>query len=141
MYASARICKRLISQGINSEESIPPAYVAWRVVVPARQAENRFPGSLKGLQIRAQDQRGTGTYRLRAAGATLAGSPGSLGGETPAPPPPQYFNFWVVAPPSLHHVAPGVPFRRIVTQAGQKAMIRPRTVRPQKFLFCFTKNG
>jgi hypothetical protein len=35
------------------------AYVAWRaststrVVVPARQAENRFLGSLKGLQIRA----------------------------------------------------------------------------------------
>jgi hypothetical protein len=36
------------------------AYVAWqagttnRVVVPARQAGNRFLGSLKGLQIRAQ---------------------------------------------------------------------------------------
>ncbi len=48
----ARICKRLRSP-------IPPAYVAWRanttnmVVVPARQAGNRFLGSLKGLQIRA----------------------------------------------------------------------------------------
>jgi hypothetical protein len=37
-----------------------PAYVAWRagmsnsIVVPARQAGNRFLGSLKGLQIRAQ---------------------------------------------------------------------------------------
>jgi hypothetical protein len=36
-----------------------PAYVAWRagttnrVGVPARQARNRFLGSLKGLQIRA----------------------------------------------------------------------------------------
>jgi hypothetical protein len=55
----ARICKRLRSPGIDSEESIPPAYVAWRanttnmVVVPARQAGNRFLGSLKGLQIRA----------------------------------------------------------------------------------------
>ncbi len=44
--------------GIDSEESIPPAFVLWRarttnrVVVPARQAGNRFLGSLKGLQIR-----------------------------------------------------------------------------------------
>jgi hypothetical protein len=55
----ARICKRLRRPGIDSEDSIPPAYVAWRVgttkrvVVPARQAGNRFLGSLKGLQIRA----------------------------------------------------------------------------------------
>ncbi len=46
--AWARICKRLRSPGIDSEESIPPAYVTWqagttsRVVVPARQAGNRF---------------------------------------------------------------------------------------------------
>ncbi len=46
--------------GIDSKESIPPAFVAWpggtpnKVVVPARQAGNRFPGSLKCLQIRAQ---------------------------------------------------------------------------------------
>jgi hypothetical protein len=45
-------------QGI--EESTPSAFVAWRagtsnrVVVPTRQAGNRFLGSLKGLQIRAQ---------------------------------------------------------------------------------------
>jgi hypothetical protein len=51
-------CKRLRSLGIDSEGSIPPAYVAWqagttnRVVVPARQAGNRYLGSLKGLQIR-----------------------------------------------------------------------------------------
>ncbi len=44
------------------EESIPPAYVAWRagttnrVVVPARQAGNRFLGSLKGLQIQVRAQ-------------------------------------------------------------------------------------
>jgi hypothetical protein len=59
----ARICKRLWSPGINSEEPtvcIPPAYAAWqacttnRFVLPARQAGNRFLGSLKGLQIRAQ---------------------------------------------------------------------------------------
>jgi hypothetical protein len=56
----ARIYKRLWSPEIDSEESIQQAYVAWRagttsrVVVPARQAGNRFLGSLKGLQIRAQ---------------------------------------------------------------------------------------
>jgi hypothetical protein len=55
------MCKRLGSQGIDSKESIPLAYVAWRagtsnrVVVPARQAGNRFLGSLKVLQIRDQD--------------------------------------------------------------------------------------
>ncbi len=44
----------------GDQESIPPAYAASRagttnrVVVPARQAGNRFLGSLKGLQIRAQ---------------------------------------------------------------------------------------
>ncbi len=43
------------------QESIPLAYVAWRagtsnrVVIPARQAGNRFPDSLKSLQIRAQN--------------------------------------------------------------------------------------
>jgi hypothetical protein len=51
----ARICKRLWSPGIDSEESIPLVYVAWqgsttnRVVV-----SGRFLGSLKGLQILAQ---------------------------------------------------------------------------------------
>jgi hypothetical protein len=56
----ARICKGLWSQGIDSEQSIPPYYLAWRagtinrVVVPARQAGNRCLGSLEGLQIRAQ---------------------------------------------------------------------------------------
>jgi hypothetical protein len=61
----ARICTRLWSTGIDSEESNPPACVAWRpgttnrVLVPARQDENRFLGSLKGLQIRAQAM-GTG---------------------------------------------------------------------------------
>jgi hypothetical protein len=55
-----RICKRLRSPGINSEESIPSAYVAWRagtskrVVVPTRQTGNRFLVSLKDLQIRAR---------------------------------------------------------------------------------------
>ncbi len=43
----ARICKRLWSLGIDSEESTPPGYVVWRagttgttnrVAVPARQA-------------------------------------------------------------------------------------------------------
>jgi hypothetical protein len=56
----ARICKRLWRPGIDSEDSLPLAYVAWRadttnrVVVPARQAGNRFLGFLTGLQIRAQ---------------------------------------------------------------------------------------
>jgi hypothetical protein len=59
-YARGRICKRLWSPGINFEESILPAYVAWRagttnrVVEPARDAGNRFLGSSKGLQTRAQ---------------------------------------------------------------------------------------
>jgi hypothetical protein len=45
---------------LGAQESIPPAFVAWRagtsnrVIVPARQAGNRFMGPLKGLQIRAQ---------------------------------------------------------------------------------------
>jgi hypothetical protein len=57
--ARARTCKRLWRPGIDSEESILSAYVAWRagttnrVVVLARQAGNRFLGSLKALQIRA----------------------------------------------------------------------------------------
>ncbi len=57
-----QICKRLRSPEIDSKESTPPACVARkagmsnRVVVPARQAGNRFLGSVKGLQIRAQDQ-------------------------------------------------------------------------------------
>ncbi len=48
-----------MSPGIDSKESIGPAYVAWlsgtsnRVVVPDRQARNWFLGSLYGLQIRA----------------------------------------------------------------------------------------
>jgi hypothetical protein len=47
-HAVARICNRLWSPGIDSEETIPPVKVAWqagttsRVVVPARQAGNRF---------------------------------------------------------------------------------------------------
>ncbi len=63
--ARARIWKGLRSPGIDFEESIPesipPTYVAWRagtinrVAVPARQTGNRFLGSLKGLQIRAQN--------------------------------------------------------------------------------------
>ncbi len=60
VHDRARICKRLRRPGIDSEESIPPAYVAWRasttnrVVVPVHQAGNRFLVSLKGLQIWAQ---------------------------------------------------------------------------------------
>ncbi len=47
-------------KGIDTEKSIPLAYVAWRagttnrVVVPDRQAGNRFRVSLKGLQIPSQ---------------------------------------------------------------------------------------
>jgi hypothetical protein len=54
----APICKRLRNPGIDSKASIPPAFVAWRsgtsnrVVIPVRQAGNRFLGSLKGVQIR-----------------------------------------------------------------------------------------
>jgi hypothetical protein len=45
--------------GTDFKESIPPAYLACRagtsnrVVVPVRQAGNRFLGSLEGLKIRA----------------------------------------------------------------------------------------
>ncbi len=58
--ARARICKRLMSSGIDSKESTPPAYVALqagatnRIVVPTRLAGNQFQGYLKGLQIQAQ---------------------------------------------------------------------------------------
>ncbi len=45
----------------GDQESTPPAYVAWRagttnrvVRTGRRKAENRFLGSIKGLQIRAQ---------------------------------------------------------------------------------------
>ncbi len=74
LFSWARICKRLRSPGINSEESIPPAYVAWRpgttnrvIVLPARQAGNRFLGSLKGLRIRA---------RLSESGIGIGGGKG-----------------------------------------------------------------
>jgi hypothetical protein len=56
----ARIFKSLRSPEIDSEETIPPAYVAWwasttnRVVLLVRRTANRFLGSLKGLQIRSQ---------------------------------------------------------------------------------------
>ena len=59
LWSWALICKRLWSPGIDFEESILPAYVACgagtiiRVFVPASQPENRFSGSLKGIQIRA----------------------------------------------------------------------------------------
>jgi hypothetical protein len=57
----AGICKRLRSPGIDSKESIPPAYVAWRagtsneVVVPALQAGNRFLGSKKVYKFGLSD--------------------------------------------------------------------------------------
>ncbi len=66
-----RICKRSRRSGIDSEDSIPPAYVAWRagttnrVVVPARQAGNRFLGSFKGLQIRAIPAKMDGGYSIK----------------------------------------------------------------------------
>jgi hypothetical protein len=44
------VCKRFRGSGIDSKESITTACF----VIPARQAGNRFLGSLKGLQIRAQ---------------------------------------------------------------------------------------
>jgi hypothetical protein len=58
----ARICKRLWSPRIDSEDSIPPAYVAWRAAVrqiglsyrPARLGIDSW-APLTGLQIRALD--------------------------------------------------------------------------------------
>ncbi len=53
----ARIAQ-IACPGIDSKESIPRAYVSWRVgtsnrvVVLTRQTGNRFLGSFKGLQIR-----------------------------------------------------------------------------------------
>ncbi len=64
-------------ESIHSLESIPPAYVAWRVftsnrvVVPARQAGNQFLGSLKGLQIRAQYARLSPQCRVSFCYCTL----------------------------------------------------------------------
>jgi hypothetical protein len=60
LIGRARICKGLWSPDIDSKELISPGNVAWRagttnrVAVPSHQAGNRFLGSLKGLQIRAQ---------------------------------------------------------------------------------------
>jgi len=58
LVSRARICKRLGSRNrfliIDFMKSIPRASTSNRLVVPARQAGNRFLGSLKGLQIRAQ---------------------------------------------------------------------------------------
>ncbi len=60
VHSRARICNRLWSPGIDSEKSIPPAYLARRagtknrVVVLAHQGGNRFLGPSIGLQIRAQ---------------------------------------------------------------------------------------
>jgi hypothetical protein len=56
----ARICKRLRGPGIVSEKSIPQAYVVRRagtnrVVVPDRQAVNRFLGSLKRFKNTGSD--------------------------------------------------------------------------------------
>jgi hypothetical protein len=48
-----RIYNRLWSPGIDSEESISPTYVAWQAGA-TRLFGNRFMGSLKDLQIRAQ---------------------------------------------------------------------------------------
>jgi hypothetical protein len=53
VVSRARIFERLRSQEIDSEESIPPTYVAWRagttnrIGVPARQAWESIPGQLK----------------------------------------------------------------------------------------------
>ena len=57
---------------MDSEESISLAHVAWpaittnRIFVPARQAGNRFPGSLKGSQIRAQATQPSGIGSLES---------------------------------------------------------------------------
>jgi hypothetical protein len=55
-FARARICKRF-SPGIDSKESIPPAYLAWWADNPAWAGGIDFfesiPGLLKRLQIRA----------------------------------------------------------------------------------------
>jgi hypothetical protein len=57
-YLLSPFFKCLWSPEIDSEKSIPPAYVACRagttnkLVVPARQDGIRFLASFKGLQIR-----------------------------------------------------------------------------------------
>jgi hypothetical protein len=71
----ARICKLLRRPGIDSEDSIPPAYVEWRagttnrVVVAVRQARNRLLCSLKGLQIRAQPSETIASEQLTGGSA------------------------------------------------------------------------
>jgi hypothetical protein len=60
MYSRARICTRLWSPGIDSKESIPPAYVACGPVRqigfsnrPNRLGIDFWAPEKKGLQIRA----------------------------------------------------------------------------------------
>ncbi len=62
----ARVCKRLWSPGIHSASlcSLAGRYFN-RVVVPVRQAKNRFLVSLKGLQIRAPVGRGNSRTKIR----------------------------------------------------------------------------
>jgi hypothetical protein len=66
---SASVSEPVFVNVYGAQESIPPAYVAWRagtknrVVVPARQAGNRFLGSFKGFKIRTLYAiKSTGTF-------------------------------------------------------------------------------
>jgi hypothetical protein len=59
VHTRARICERLRSPEIDSAGLCSLAdryYTSNKVIVLARQAGNRFLGSLKGLKIRAQFQ-------------------------------------------------------------------------------------
>ncbi len=59
LYPKTRIFNRLRRLGIDSKESISPAYEAWRagtsnrVFLRTRQGWESIPGLLKDLQIRA----------------------------------------------------------------------------------------
>jgi hypothetical protein len=76
----ACICNHLWSPRIDSEKSIPPAYVVWQagtkngVVVLTRQAGNRFLGFSTGLQIWAQGVSRHVVYQMQGGGGGVAGS-------------------------------------------------------------------
>jgi hypothetical protein len=98
---------------LRAQESIPPAYEAWRagtsnrVVVPAVQAGNPFLGSLKGLQIRTQRgqlsvDKGDSLHAvniqisppplsaLTGLGSTIGGYPRNAKTQNPPHPPPPH---------------------------------------------------
>jgi hypothetical protein len=89
----ARICKRLRSPKIDSKESIPPSYVAWRfgtsnkVAVPARRLGISIPGLLKRFTNSDSEEHIHFFYTWRHGSRLQTGSP-----RYRCPPPPPIYH-------------------------------------------------